>query len=326
MDASPSPPRNRLPETRLPETRRSGTELPSAAWQAFYCEPFLQYMRIECGLAHNTILAYRHDLGTFVRFLHTLGRDTLADIGMDDVVRFVSDLSERGLAPTTRARMLIAVRMLCRFCVMERILLRDPCEAVDQPRLWKHLPHDLSPREVEALLRAETGGTPLSIRNRAILEMFYATGARVSEVCDLRRRDADLQERTIRLSGKGGKQRMVPLGLAARQALEAYLQEVRHGHDRLDTGYLFLSHRGRRLSRQTVFRIVKRAALLAGITKNVYPHLLRHSFATHMLEGGAHLRIVQDLLGHADLATTEIYTHVHEKRKCDTYRQFHPRA
>lgn len=311
---------------RLPPLYRTDTPLPPGAWAAFFCEPFLQYMRVECGLAHNTILAYRRDLVAFVRFMHANDHAAIADVGMDAVVAYVTALATEGLAPTTRARMLIGVRMLCRFCVMERMLLRDPCEAVDQPRLWKHLPHDLTPREVEALLRAESGDTPLSIRNRAILEVFYATGARVSEVCDVRRRDIDLQERTIRLSGKGGKQRMVPLGLAARQALEAYLQEVRPGHDRLDAGYLFLSHRGRRLCRETVFRIVKRAALLAGITKNVYPHLLRHSFATHMLEGGAHLRIVQELLGHADLATTELYTHVHEKRKIDTYRQFHPRA
>lgn len=288
---------------------------------------FLRYLRIECGLAENTRLAYGQDLRAFEVYLQGRGiKDVRAVVG-PLVIDYIRGLAERGYAPTTRARAVVTLRMFFRFCVAEGLSTADPMLAVDAPKLWKHLPHDLSPAEVEALLRAEGSEGGLSLRNRAMLELFYATGARASEVCGLRVRDLDPQAATVRLRGKGGKERMTPLGVAAMQALTGYLEGVRPLlAKRRPVEAIFLSRTGRPLGRVDCFRIVKQAARKAGIAKTVYPHLLRHSFATHMLEGGANLRVVQELLGHADLTTTEIYTHVHARRLHASYRQHHPRA
>lgn len=290
---------------------------------------YLSFVRVECGLSKNTIISYERDLRAFSTFIGE-GRGP-GDIAGSDISAYIAWLDERELCPKSRARMFVCLRCFFRFCMNEGTISHDPTQYSDCPRVWRHLPHDLSPREVEDLLKAESGDDVQSIRNRAILEVFYATGARVSEVCDLKHGDVDLQERTIKLSGKGSKQRMTPLGRAAVEALQIYLFGARgmlSSRNRLrgDTGYLFLSRTGKRLVRESIFRIVKAAALKAGITKNVYPHLLRHSFATHMLEGGANLRAVQMLLGHASLETTEIYTHVHRPHLIEAYAAFHPRA
>lgn len=289
---------------------------------------FLQYARIECGLSDNSIESYERDLRAFASFL---GAECEVDkVTGDDITAYVSWLAERGLCPKSRARMFVALRCFFRFCHIEKITQSDPSQSTDCPRVWRHLPHDLSPGEVKRLLEAEKGDDPLSLRNRAILEVFYATGARVSEVCSLKTHDINLIERTIKLSGKGSKQRMTPLGAAAVETLAAYIDGLRSvflsPQAGGDSGWLFLSRTGRRLLRENVFRVVKKAALKAGIVKNVYPHLLRHSFATHMLEGGANLRAVQILLGHSFLETTEIYTHVHRPHLVESYGSFHPRA
>ncbi len=290
---------------------------------------FLHYARVECGLAANTIESYDRDLRAFGHFVGTeRGPDTISG---DDIARYIAWLAERELSPRSRSRMFVTLRCFFRFCHVEGHINHDPTQYADCPKVWKHLPHDLSPNEVRALLHAENSNDPLSIRNRAILEVFYATGARVSEVCHLQLTDVDLGEKTVKLFGKGSKQRMTPLGRAAQEALEKYLNgprsifAARLGLE-LDYGWLFLSKTGKKLLRESVFRIVKSAALKAGITKNVYPHLLRHSFATHMLEGGANLRAVQMLLGHSNLDTTEIYTHVHQPHLVEAYDSFHPRA
>lgn len=290
---------------------------------------FLDYARIECGLAGNSIESYERDLRAFAFFL---GPDrTIDSVRGDDITAYIAWMAERGLSPRSRARMFVALRCFFRFCAVERIVGSDPSQFADCPKVWRHLPHDLSPSEVKGLLEAESGNDPQSLRNRAILEVFYATGARVSEVCDLKVGDVDMRERTVKLSGKGSKQRMTPLGQAALESLAVYLNGARRllvSKTRLkgDQGWLFLSRTGRQLLRENVFRIVKAAAYKAGITKNVYPHLLRHSFATHMLEGGANLRAVQMLLGHENLETTEIYTHVHRPYLVEAYGNFHPRA
>ena len=286
---------------------------------------FLDYARIECGLAENSLLSYERDLRAFSETMQI--NKPVPEITGQDIIDYLVRLTEKGLQPSSRARMLITLRCFFKFCLSERLIVIDPCQQADSPKLWKHLPHDLSPGEVELLLNSETGDTPYAIRNRAILEMFYATGARVSEVCGIKLSDIDLAQKTVRLNGKGAKERMTPLGRAVIEALVIYL----HGARRLflrnrQEKWLFLSRSGRRLDRENVFRLVKAAALKAGIGKNVYPHLLRHSFATHMLEGGANLRAVQELLGHADLTTTEIYTHVHRPRLLEAYASFHPRA
>lgn len=290
---------------------------------------YLDYARVECGLSAHSLLSYERDLRAFVAFI---GPNTPPEaVTGENIAAYVGWLADRNLSPTSRTRMFVALRCFFRFCHNERIISVDPSQYSECPKIWRRLPHDLSPGEVERLLAAESGDDPHSARNRAILEVFYATGARVSEVCGLELGDIDLAERTIRLFGKGSKQRMTPLGRASAEALERYIEGARKifaARSRPgDNGDLiFFSRTGRKLLRESVFRVVKAAAAKAGITKNVYPHLLRHSFATHMLEGGANLRAVQILLGHAHLETTEIYTHVHRPHLLEAYAAFHPRA
>lgn len=308
-------------QTMYPSLAESRLSLASRA--------FLHYTRVECGLADNSLESYERDLRAFAAHLGP-ERD-LEGITGDDIVGYIGWLAERGLSPKSRARMFVALRCFFRFCLVERMVARDPTQHADCPKVWRHLPHDLSPGEVRRLLESEPGDTALSSRNRAILEMFYASGARVGEVVNLKLSDVDLAERTVKLFGKGSKQRMSPLGRAAVEALTRYLggdRPIIAVRNRLDGAgeWLFLSRTGRQLVRESVFRLVKAAALKAGIAKNVYPHLLRHSFATHMLEGGANLRAVQMLLGHASLETTEIYTHVHRPHLVEAYANFHPRA
>lgn len=290
---------------------------------------YLDYARVECGLAANSLISYERDLRAFLGYVG--GERDAESVTGKDISAYIAWLAERELCPKTRTRMFVALRCFFRFCHTERLVSHDPTQFSDCPRVWRLLPHDLTPDEVTRLLEAEDGEEPQSVRNRAILEVFYATGARVSEVCDLKTSDLNLEERTIRLFGKGSKERMTPLARAAVEALFRYLGgtrdilKMRNRKDG-DPGWLFMSRTGKRLVRESVFRIVKAAAAKAGIAKNVYPHLLRHSFATHMLEGGANLRAVQILLGHASLETTEIYTHVHRPHLMEAYSSFHPRA
>ncbi len=292
-------------------------------------QAYLSYVKVECGLSDNTLLSYNRDLRAFWTYI---GEDReLSEVTGGDIADYIGWMADnRELVPKSRARMFVSLRCFFRFCLNEKFIAHDPSQYSDCPKIWRHLPHDLSPGEISRLLEAENGDDDLSIRNRAILEVFYATGARVSEVCDLQLGAVDLPERTLRLFGKGSKERMTPLGEEAVKALERYLTGSRGkligGRKGRAGGWLFISRLGGRLVRESVFRVVKAAALKAGIGKNVYPHLLRHSFATHMLEGGANLRVVQILLGHASLDTTEIYTHVHRPHLVKAYEAFHPRA
>lgn len=290
---------------------------------------YLDYARVECGLAANSLESYERDLRAFLGYVG--GEREVETVAGRDISEYIGWLVDRDLSPKSRTRMFVALRCFFRFCHTERLISHDPTQFSDCPRVWRHLPHDLTPGEVTRLLESEGGDDPQSIRNRAILELFYATGARVSEVCDIKVSDVNLEERTVRLFGKGSKERMTPLGRAAIEALNRYLNGTRdifktRNRKESEPIWLFMSRTGRRLVRESVFRLVKAAAAKAGITKNVYPHLLRHSFATHMLEGGANLRAVQILLGHASLETTEIYTHVHRSHLVEAYSNFHPRA
>ena len=303
------------------------TSMPPSVGRLPKIDEFLVYLKVECGLSSNTLLAYSADLDDFSAYLRECGRATPESVTGEDLIGFIGYLTEKQLAPSSRSRHLVAVRQFFRFCLEEKIRADNPCSVIDQPKLDKYLPHELSPEEVTALLETAKGETPLALRNHALLEMFYACGARVSEICDLRLRDVDLKTRTVRLTGKGSKQRMLPFGVPAAEAVRTYLEKVRPALDKLhQQPYLFLSCRGKRLRRENVYEIISGLARQAGITKKVYPHLLRHSFATHLLAGGANLRAVQEMLGHADIATTEIYTHVHARQKFDAYHNFHPRA
>jgi integrase/recombinase XerD len=274
-------------------------------------EDFDDYLSAECGLAPNSRSAYRRDLARFAR--HAEGRGGFRRVRPDDVAAFLRAEEERGLAPASRQRALAAIRMLFRFLSAER-RAKDVAADAEAPRSGKHLPVTLSAASLAKILDGD-----LSPRDGALLEALYATGARVSEAVNLKETDLDLERGVVRVFGKGSKERLVPLGERAADRLRAWLA-ARKGP------WVFPGRGGARpLRRETAWRIVERAARLAGI-RGVHPHTLRHSFATHLLEGGAHLRAVQEMLGHASVATTQIYTHVDSARLLKTHRAFHPRA
>lgn len=287
---------------------------------------FLAYCRLELGLSSNTLSAYRNDLDKVYQGLLALGLSVEA-CGPDEIARLLGWLrDERAQAASSLVRLLVSLRMYAKYLVMERLMARDRIQLAQMPRVWNQLPEVLSVAEVERLLAAAPPG-PMHLRDRLILELLYACGGRASEVAGIGR--SDLRERAtlVHLRGKGGKERMVPLGDKARACLKRYLAELRPQLDPNERQErLLLSARGRPLGRQALWTVVKQAGVLAGVDKPVYTHLLRHSFATHLLEGGADLRTVQELLGHANLTTTQRYTHVDAKRLVEVHRKFHPRA
>ena len=289
---------------------------------------YLRHLTIERGLSRNTIAAYTRDLRLWQDFL---ARESVQDIGAVtgiEVSAFVRMLTtEQGKSPATVARVLSAVRGLERFLVDEGELVDDATREVRAPKLPGRLPKAITISQVEALLAATDGDEPEHLRDKALLELLYATGARVSEIVDLNVDDV-LDAEAIRLRGKGNKQRIVPVGSYARAALDAYLTRVRPEFSRRGraTPALFLGVRGARLSRQSIWLIIKAAAETAGLTAHISPHTLRHSFATHLLQGGADVRVVQELLGHASVATTQLYTQVTADTLRDMYVSAHPRA
>lgn len=287
---------------------------------------FLAYCRLELGLSPNTIAAYKRDLALVYAGFAALGLD-IAHCGPDEVGRLLAWLrDERNLASSSLVRLLVALRMYARWLVSEKLMERDRIQLAQMPKLWNSLPEVLSVDEVERLLQSPPDG-PMRLRDRLALELLYACGGRASEVAGIALEDLKEHASLVQLHGKGGKDRMVPLGERARSALRRYLDELR---PTLDPGHkqrrLLLSTRGRPISRNTLWKLVHDAGVLAGITRPVYTHLLRHSFATHLLEGGADLRSVQELLGHANLTTTQRYTHVDAKRLIEVHRKFHPRS
>lgn len=287
---------------------------------------FLAQLRSEAALSPHTLAAYRRDLERFVahceRARSDLGRVTTATL-----LAFLAEERSTGAAPATLARRAAALRAFFRFAVAERLVGRDPCEDLPAPRSGRRLPRALDGSHVEALLAAPDPSRALGRRDRALLELLYATGARVSEVAGLRLDDLLEDGRVLRCTGKRDKQRLVPLGRPARAALAEYLGQERPRLAAAGPGetHVFLSPRGRRLTRDAIWRILRRHALAAGLPP-ASPHALRHSFATHLLEHGADLRAVQELLGHADIGTTEIYTHVDRRRLRSAHQRFHPRG
>jgi integrase/recombinase XerD len=274
-------------------------------------------------LAPRTVEAYRRDLAQLTDWL---GRSP-ADASTDDLDRYVAQLRADGLAATTIARRLAAVRSFFRHQVLLGARTDNPAANVELPKRLRTLPRTLSPSEVERLLDAAAGTTPLDHRNRALGELLYGAGLRVSETVALDRQSVDLENRLVRAFGKGSKERVVPIGREAADAVRRYLSRGRPYLDRRHRQELFLNARGGPLTRAGVFLILRRLAQQAGLEpERIHPHLLRHSFATHLLEGGADLRAVQEMLGHADLATTELYTHVSDRRRRELYFQAHPHA
>jgi integrase/recombinase XerD len=291
-------------------------------------EPVLTYLaalQAERGISPHTLAAYRRDLGDFATFLGR-GRGVLA-VTPDDVVAYLTALRTRRLRASSAARRLSSLRGLYRHLVGEGILARDPTEFVERPRLTRPLPRTLSRAAATALVEGPDVTSVRGIRDRALLEVLYATGMRASECLGLRLEDVNLTAGYVVCTGKGRKQRLVPLGAEAMAWIRSYLVEARPQFTRRrDAGRLFVNPRGRALSRQSLWAVVRRVAAAAGLPNRVSPHVLRHSFASHLLEGGADLRAVQAMLGHADIATTQIYTHLPSAALKRMYRDFHPRA
>ena len=292
--------------------------------------PFLHYLMAECGVSPNTLAAYRADLVRFAGWRKANAPGPLAALGIRDLSGYVDHLGAAGLAPSSIARHLASLSTYFRFLIFDGRLTENVAKLLVAPAIWDRLPTVLGPSSVDRLLEAPPAGTALGRRDRAALETLYATGCRASEVVGLRLRpaDLDLEAGTARCVGKGDKERIVPLGHRARQSLALYLREARPAlvAGRSATAEVFVSRTGRPLSRVGLWRIVKVHARAAGLPESVGPHTLRHSFATHLLAGGADLRAVQELLGHASIATTQVYTRVEMSRLLEVHDRFHPRS
>ena len=292
---------------------------------------FETFLTLERGLGANTVRAYITDLHGFADFCENTNVTNVQSINREIILDFLGDRQENhGEASTTLARKLISIKLFFRFLQQEEIIADNPTEIMESPRLWNYLPGFLSTAEIDRLLAAfpAQGKEPLLQRNRTILELIYASGLRVSETANLKVSDVNIEDSTLRINGKGNKMRIVPVGKTALNILKFYINNSRKELlcDKQNVAGLFLSVRGNPLNREWIWAIVKEAAKLAGINRDIYPHMLRHSFASHLLANGADLRVIQEMLGHSDLRTTEIYTHVENERLMGIHKQFHPRA
>ena len=289
-------------------------------------EEYINYLIVEKGLAKNSVDAYRRDLVKFEKFLRE-SKTTVVDAEKSDILSYLVFMRKSGLTSRSAARNIVAIRMFYRFLVQENHIKKTPTENLEIPRSVSRLPHTLSLHEVENLLASPDLDKPAGVRNRAMFELLYATGLRVSELVSISLDSLNLEAGFVIVLGKGSKERVVPMGEVAMDWIKTYLQNSR---DKIlngrESNYLFITSRGGMMTRQGFWKIIKKSALSAGIYKDIKPHTLRHSFATHLLEGGADLRSVQTMLGHADISTTQIYTHVNSERLKRIYRQYHPRA
>ncbi|MDI6733581.1 MAG: site-specific tyrosine recombinase XerD [Planctomycetota bacterium] len=289
---------------------------------------FLSYLDVECGLSRNTLESYRSDIEIFLKYITSGSKDIpVSAISSADIYKFIHSQRSRNISANTIIRRIVALRMFFRFLTVEGHIKEDPSILVDKPKSWQRLPDTLSYNEIEKILNYYSTEKPLDIRNKTVLEILYATGARASEVSNLKLRDVNLSAGYIKCFGKGSKERIVPIGEEAQSALKKYLSEARpllvkpHSPENV-----FLSRRGKILSREVIWSIVKHSAGMVGLRGRIYPHLLRHSFATHLLERGANIRYVQEMLGHSNIATTQIYTHIDKERLKSVHKKYHPRA
>lgn len=315
------PPRKRPPEG----SRFNGG---ASASPSVHLPPFLQYLEAECGMSANTIKAYASDLEQFFGWFPGDEPGSLADVDLRRLAKYIEVLHRRNLAAASIARHLVSLKMFFRYLVLEGVLLESAVDLLDSPKLWQRLPKVLSPEKVNQLLAAPGVQDRYPLRDRALLAMMYATGCRASEVASIRLRDLFLNDGFCRCTGKGNKERLVALNPVARAAVEAYLQherpELAGRNEEVDR--LFVSRRGRPLSRIVVWKLVKKYAARIGCSAQVSPHTLRHSFATHLLAGGADIRALQELLGHASISTTQIYTQVEHSRLKAVHARCHPRG
>lgn len=288
---------------------------------------FIHYLYLERGLAENTLVSYKLDLDNFSAFCQKENLEPLSQTARQAIIFYLLKLKREGKAPATISRHLASLRAFYRFLLQEGVLFQDPTNNLESPRNLERLPHVLSVDEVESLLNQPRTTDPAGLRDKAMLELLYATGIRVSELISLDLGQVNLKHGFIRCLGKGDKERIIPFGSVAGHYVSEYLRQSRAKlTKRKITSALFINQRGYRLTRQGFWKIMKKYALKAGINKEIHPHTLRHSFATHLLENGADLRSVQELLGHADISTTQIYTHLTRAKLKEIYDQAHPRA
>jgi integrase/recombinase XerD len=309
---------------QLKQAAKASAPVPAVA--ARYAAAFLDYARTECRLAENTVAAYRRDL---LRFTAWLDRRDVRGLSIQELADYVGWLHAQSLAPASVARHLVSLKVFFRYLQLEGVLRDNLAELLGSQKLWQRVPKVLSPETVDRLLAAPRPRDKLWRRDRALLELLYATGCRASEVSFLRTSDVHLDEGYCRCRGKGDKERMVPLGQRAIASVRQYLDQERGDiveRQPVAGGWLLLTGRGLRLRRERIWELVKRYAARVRAPSDISPHTLRHSFATHLLGGGADLRQVQEMLGHASIATTQIYTHVDSERLKRVHRQFHPRA
>jgi integrase/recombinase XerD len=290
-------------------------------------EDFTYWLASERGVASNTALAYHSDIKKYIEFLASEGKSDPARAGSEDVYAYLAFLSECGMSPSSMRRELSSIRVFHRFLLAESLAREDPTADVPPPKMWQRVPAALTVPEVERLLAQPDTSSPLGLRDKAMLEFTYATGMRVSEVTAFRRQDLNRNTSTVRCMGKGSRERVIPIGGIALRWTLRYQDEVRQGLLKGDDpGVLFLNWRGRPLSRMGFWKILRGYVRQAGIRSKVTPHVLRHSFATHLMEGGASLRDVQQMLGHKDISTTQIYTKVDMEYLREVHRKYHPRG
>lgn len=286
---------------------------------------FFNYLSAEKGLAQNTLTAYRQDLFRYARFIEEKKITDWGKVTRDHILQFLIQEQKRKLDAASIARRLVSIKLFHRFLVQERLLAEDVTGVLESPKLWKKLPHFLTRQEIDAIFKLPVPKDPAGIRNRAILECLYGTGIRVSELVGLTIDSVDLENAYLRSRGKGDKERIVPIGGKAIGACKYYLQVVR-SKMKSKTDHFFIGKNGKGLTRQYIWQMIKKIARQSGIQKDITPHTFRHSYATHLLEGGADLRTVQELLGHSDISTTQIYTHVSRDRLKAVHAKYHPRG
>lgn len=292
-----------------------------------FIDMFLDYLSVERGLSKNTIISYGRDLNAYLKFLDSIAKKTISSSSREDIREFMLHEKDKGLSVNSIARNLACLRMFYRFLTRERLIKTDVSSYIDTPKLWKKIPDVLNLDEVEKLIESPDLNTAQGIRDRAILEVMYATGMRVSEVSNLKRSDVNAEVGFLRCLGKGRKERIIPLGKKAILAIERYLEKVRPQQaKRGEVQELFLNRSGKKISRISLWKLIKQYAKKLRIKKDIKPHILRHSFATHLLERGADLRSVQEMLGHANISTTQIYTHINRDRLKSIHKMFHPRG
>ena len=292
-----------------------------------FVDEFMDHIAIERRLAKNTVMAYKHDLDVYEKYLKEKALKDIMNVTRKDITDFMLVQKERGLVIKSITRMLASIKMFHRFLVRERFCKKDPTDLIETPKIWKSIPDVLSVSEVESLIHMARGNDWQRIRDYAILELFYASGMRVSEMAELQRDQINFDEGYVKCLGKGNKERIIPIGGRSQEAVLRYCCDIRPKFVKDErSGALFLSRLGRKISRQSFWKIIKFYADLTGIKKTIKPHTLRHSFATHLLERGADLRSVQEMLGHVDISTTQIYVHIDKERLRSVHKQYHPRG